>query len=96
MAESRIVSQPMEIQFRYCRPSTVTNRYLGVLISPAPEDLDGMSGSPVFLRATRPDELPTNYVFVGMLVRASRTHVEFVSGELVRSALEHAANALRT
>jgi len=55
-----------------------------------------MSGSPVFLRATRPDELPTNYVFVGMLVRASRTHVEFVSGELVRSALEHAANALRT
>jgi len=95
VAESRIVSQPMEILFRYSRPSAVTNRHLGVLVSPPPAELDGMSGSPVFLRATRPDEMPQQYVFVGMLVRASRTHVEFVSGELLRSALQHAARALR-
>jgi hypothetical protein len=95
LGENRIVSQPMEVVFRYNRPSVATNRHIGAIVSSPLADLDGMSGSPVVLRTTRPDEPARRYVFVGMLVRASSSVVEFVSGELIRDALRTAANALR-
>lgn len=95
LREGRIVSQPMEVVFRYSRPSVVTNRHIGVIASSPLADLDGMSGSPVVLRTTQPDEAPRRYVFVGMLVRASPSVVEFVSGELIRDALQRAVIGLR-
>jgi hypothetical protein len=95
LEEQRVVSQPMEVVFRYSRPSDVTNRHIGAIVFSPLGDLDGMSGSPVFLRTSRPDELPKRYVFVGMLVRASPTVVEFVSGKLIGDALQHAESALR-
>lgn len=95
LAEKRIVSQPMEVVLRYQRRSTVTNRHLGEIVQSPLEDLDGMSGSPVFLRTSRPEEGPRRYVFVGMLVRASSSIAEFVSADLIRDALQRAVVALR-
>jgi hypothetical protein len=95
LAQSRIVSQPMELVFRYSGRSEVTNRHLGTVVHSPLENLDGMSGSPVVLRTTRPEEAPRRYVFVGMLVRAAPSVVEFVSDELIRDALQRAVIGLR-
>jgi Trypsin-like peptidase domain len=97
LAQRRIVSQPMEVVFKYKHHSNAVDRHIGSIMNSPMDDLDGMSGSPVFLRSTRPEESPRRYVVAGMLVRASREMklVEFVSGELLRNALQFAANALR-
>lgn len=90
LEQNRILSQPMELRIQYKYASAEQpDRHIGRIVQFELDDLDGMSGSPVFLRTTRPDELPKRYILVGMLVRASQQSVEFVSNRLLSAALQH-------
>jgi hypothetical protein len=86
LEQNRIVSQPMELRIQYKYASAEQpDRHIGRIVQFELDDLDGTSGSPVFLRTTRPDELPRRYILVGMLVRASKESVEFASPHAKKS-----------
>jgi hypothetical protein len=56
LEQNRIVSQPMELRIQYQYASAEQpDRHIGRIVQFELDDLDGMSGSPVFLRTTRPD-----------------------------------------
>jgi hypothetical protein len=92
---SHITSQPAEVHIQYLRPSSEPHRHIGKILRTTIGDLNGMSGSPVFLRTTRTNESPRRYMLAGMLVRASASTVEFVSGHLLSNALGYASHYLR-
>ena len=90
----RIVSQPMEVVFKYAGPSPLEGRHVGSILISALSELSGMSGSPVFLRVGGDTSATKRYVFAGMLVRAGKTseqNIEFVSGERLANALYQAS-----
>jgi hypothetical protein len=92
---NHINSHPIEVRIQYKYASDEPHRHIGGIAGSTIGDLNGMSGSPVFLRTTRPDESPRRYMLAGMLVRASRQSVEFVSGGLLSSALSQASDYMR-